>query len=41
VGDAWCRLMPLRDTVDCAVNWMTQHRQVDPELMPVGDLCKL
>jgi aminoglycoside 3-N-acetyltransferase len=41
VGDARCRLMPLRDTVDFAVKWMAEHRKVDPELMPVGDLCKL
>ena len=33
--------MPLRDTVDFAVEWMAKYRKVDPELMPVGDLCKL
>lgn len=41
VGDAKCRLMPLRDTVDFATNWMTRHRRVDDEQRRVSDLCKL
>ena len=41
VGHAECCLMSLRDTVDFAVKWMAEYRQVDPELMRVGDLCKL
>jgi aminoglycoside 3-N-acetyltransferase len=41
-GQAECRLMPVRDTVDFAVKWMAKYRKVDdPELMRVGDLCKL
>jgi aminoglycoside 3-N-acetyltransferase len=41
VGHAECRLMPLRNTVHFAARWMARHRQVDPALMRVGDLCKL
>jgi aminoglycoside 3-N-acetyltransferase len=41
VGHAECCLMSLRDTVDFATEWMAKYRQVDPELMRLGDLCKL
>jgi aminoglycoside N3'-acetyltransferase len=41
VGHAECCLMPLRDTVDFAVEWMAKYRKVDRKLMRDGDLCKL
>jgi aminoglycoside 3-N-acetyltransferase len=41
VGHAECCLMPLRDSVDFAVEWMAEYRKVDPELMSAGDLCKI
>jgi aminoglycoside 3-N-acetyltransferase len=41
VGHAKCRLMPLRHTVDFAVDWMAKCRRLDPELIGFGDLCEL
>lgn len=40
VGHAECSLMPLRNVVDFAVEWMARYRKVDPDLMSVDDLCK-
>jgi aminoglycoside 3-N-acetyltransferase len=41
VGRAECRLLPFRDTVDFAVEWMGRHRPPGPAPIQVGNLCKL
>ena len=41
VGHAECRLMPMRDTVDFAVEWMAEHRPVSLAPIQVRNLCKL
>lgn len=41
VGRADCRLLPLRDIVDFAIEWMSSHRPAVPAPIQVRNLCKL